>query len=67
MTTVRVEDLRAARICLAGARAWFRRHGLDWSAFLANGIAAERLAATGDRLALRVCARAEEREAQDGR
>ena len=66
MTTVRVQDIRAARICLSGARGWFRRHGLDWSAFLASGIAAERLAATGDRLALRVGALAEEREAQDG-
>ena len=63
---VRVQDIRAARICLSGARGWFRRHGLDWSAFLAGGIAAERLAATGDRLALRVCALAAEREARDG-
>ena len=63
---VRVEDLRAARLCFQGARPWFRRHGFDWQAFLAAGIAAERLAATGDTLALRVIATARARIARDG-
>jgi hypothetical protein len=35
---VTVQDLRASRICLQGARPWFRRHGLDWQAFLAHGL-----------------------------
>ena len=47
---VTVQDLRAARYCLAGVRPWFRRHGFDWQAFLEHGIAAERLRATGDAL-----------------
>ena len=63
---ITVQDLRASRICLQGARPWFRRHGLDWQAFLANGISADRLAATGDALALRVIAQARKRVDQNG-
>lgn len=58
---VRAEDIRAARLCFQGARPWFRRHGLDWQAFLADGLPAGVLAATGDALALRVIAEAEKR------
>lgn len=61
-----VQDLRASRICFQGARPWFRRHGLDWQAFLANGISADQLAATGDALALRVIAQARKRVDQNG-
>ena len=50
MTRVTVRDMRRVRYCLAGCRAWFRRHGLDWQAFLDRGIEAERLRATGDAL-----------------
>jgi hypothetical protein len=69
MTTVTLADLRASRLCFAGARPWFRRHGLDWQAFLREGLDAETLRATGDPFALRVIAVAEareEREAGDG-
>lgn len=47
---VTVQDIRAARYCLAGVRPWFRRHGFDWQAFLAQGIEAAVLRATGDAL-----------------
>ena len=63
MTRVTLQDLRASRFCFQGARLWFRRHGLDWQAFLREGLDAETLAATGDALALRVIAVAEAREA----
>lgn len=63
---VRAEDIRAARLCFQGARPWFRRHGLDWQAFLADGLPVEVLAATGDALALRVIAEAEKRIARTG-
>ncbi len=65
MTRVTVQDLRASRLCFQGARPWFRRHGLDWQAFLATGLDAEVLRATGDALALRVIAIAEAREAAE--
>ena len=63
MTRVTIQDLRAARYCLAGVRPWFRRHGLDWQAFLDGGIEAETLRATGDALVEPVILQAEAREA----
>lgn len=59
---VTIEDLRAARYCLAGARPWFRRHGFDWQAFLDHGIEADQLQATGDALVEPVIAAAGMRE-----
>lgn len=53
--------------CRGGARNWFRMHGLDWADFVSNGIAAERLIATGDGMALALVAWARECEARDGR
>ncbi len=71
MTRVTIQDLRAARYCLAGVRPWFRRHGLDWQDFLSQGIEADRLRATQDALVEPVVRIAEMREtaaeASDGR
>lgn len=41
-------------MCSRGTRAFFEKHGFDWSQFLKHGIAAEKLAATGDAMALKV-------------
>lgn len=35
---VRMEDMRKLRYCSRGVRAFFSRHGLDYSDFLKNGI-----------------------------
>ncbi len=72
MTRVTIQDLRAARYCLAGVRPWFRRHGLDWQVFLDSGIEADTLRATDDALVELVILQAElretaVREADDGR
>lgn len=40
--------------CMAGCRAWAARHGIDWSAFVREGLPAERLVETGDAMALAV-------------
>ncbi len=61
LTRVTVQDIRAARYCLPGVRPWFRRHGLDWQAFLDAGLPAETLRATGDALVEPVIRMAEER------
>ncbi len=45
---VTLQDLRAARYCLAGARLFCRQHGLDWAGFLARGVSVQALRATGD-------------------
>jgi hypothetical protein len=58
---VTIQDIRSARYCLPGVRPWFRRHGLDWQAFLDAGIPAETLRATGDALVEPVIRMAEER------
>jgi len=60
---VTIQDLRAARYCLAGARPWFQRHGFNWQDFLDHGIAAERLRATNDALVEPVIRAAEARAA----
>ncbi|GAB3755203.1 hypothetical protein GCM10028795_27550 [Lysobacter olei] len=49
--------------CRSGARAWFKRHGLDWQDFVRNGIPATTLEATGDGLALAAVAWARKCEA----
>jgi hypothetical protein len=49
-----MEHVRAARMCSRGARAFFERHGLDWQRFLAEGLPAEQIEATGDAMALKV-------------
>lgn len=48
---VRMEHIRAARMCSRGTRAFFERHGLDWNAFLHEGIPGSKLEATGDAMA----------------
>lgn len=51
---VTMKDIRSAKMCSRGTRAFFERHGLDYSDFLKNGIQADKLAATGDAMALQV-------------
>lgn len=51
---VRMEHVRAARMCSRGARAFFARHDLDWQTFIKDGLPAEVIAATGDAMALQV-------------
>lgn len=56
--------------CNDRARVWFKRHNLDWTDFVRNGIDADILLATGCGLALAMVAWAREcdaKEASDGR
>ena len=62
LTRVTIQDIRAVRYCLPVVRPWFRRHGLDWQAFLDAGLPAETLRATGDALVEPVIAQAKARE-----
>jgi len=45
---IRMRDIRAAGMCSKGAREWFVRNGLDWSAFLKHGVDSEEVLKTGD-------------------
>lgn len=49
-----IEDIRKVKGCSRGARAFFKRHGLDWNDFIDNGIEEEVILATGDAMALDV-------------
>lgn len=51
---VKMEHVRAAKMCSRGARSFFQRHGLDWQTFLKEGLDAEIIEATGDAMALKV-------------
>lgn len=51
---VTIDHVRASGLCVPGTRAWFARQGLDFRAFLREGIAADVLLATGDAMARRV-------------
>lgn len=61
-----MKHIREAKLCSAGTRIWFQDHGFSWSDFLENGIPVEKLAETGDPLALRVV-EAVKREEENGR
>lgn len=47
-------DEMSPRYCANGARRWFARMGLDWAAFIRDGIDAAVLEATGDAMAHRI-------------
>jgi hypothetical protein len=51
---VTVSHVRQAKYCMVGARRFFKRHNLDWSDFLRNGIEEDVLKQTGDAMALKV-------------
>ena len=58
---VTMKHIRQCKMCSRGARAFFERHGLDWSEFLRVGVPVEALEQTGDAMAKQVAdaARAE--------
>jgi len=47
-----LQHLMEIKYCRRGARRFCRRHGLDWSSFVAHGIPAEKLLCTGDHMAI---------------
>ena len=51
---ITMRDIRKAKMCSRGARAFFERHDLDWDAFLKTGVDAQKLLATGDAMAAKV-------------
>lgn len=51
---VTLQDVRRARMCASGTRAFLKRHGLDWDEFRHRGLPVEVIEATGDAMALSV-------------
>jgi hypothetical protein len=58
---VTMQDIRAAKMCSRGARAFCVRHGLDWSELIKNGLDDKLIEATGDAMAIRLVEVARER------
>jgi len=58
-----MEDITAAGYCARGTTRWFARHGLDFAAFLKEGMDADEFVARGDHLARKVV---EKKQARDG-
>ncbi len=52
--------MRELGYCNRGAREFFARHGLSWADFLAQGVEADKLRATGDAMAMHVVEHAEQ-------
>lgn len=51
---VTVAHIRAAGLCMRGARAWAARHGVDWSRFVREGVPLTAFAGCDDPLLARV-------------
>lgn len=66
MTTVRVRHIRQANLCAPGTREWFKRHDLDYTDFLKNGIDAEKVLQLNDHFGNQVVAKAREEEVNNG-
>lgn len=62
---IRIDDIRKAGHCVTGAREWFERHGLDFRAFLKDGIPADEFIEKGDALSKRIVERKLERESKE--
>lgn len=58
---VKMADIRSAKMCSGGTRDFFKRHGMDWNKFLAEGLPEEQFIATGDAMAMQVVEKARER------
>jgi hypothetical protein len=51
---ITIDDVRLAGHCVAGARDWFGRHGLDFRDFIRNGVEEQKFLAAGDALAVEI-------------
>lgn len=63
---VTIADIRKTGHCARGIRRWFDGHGLDFQAFLKNGIEADVLLGTGDALAEQVVSAIRQKRDSDG-
>lgn len=58
---VRMDDVRAAHMCSRGARTFCERYGINWSAFLKEGVSSTRLEEIGDYMGLQALEMAKKR------
>lgn len=63
LVRVTIQDARELGFCVGGTRTFMERHGLDFKAFLREGLDAADLLATGDAMAERVVVHAQGKRA----
>ncbi len=63
---VHFRHVRKAKLCARGARAWFRQRGLDYAAFVADGLPVSEIEALNDALGNRVAAIARQEATHGG-
>jgi hypothetical protein len=56
---IHARHIRAAKLCMGGARQWFASRDLDWNDFLTNGISADFIRGLDDPISNRALAEAE--------
>ncbi|MEH6784116.1 MAG: hypothetical protein V7688_09550 [Alcanivorax jadensis] len=66
MVVVYPRHIRAAGLCMSGARRWFPQYGMTFEACRRGEVTVEMLEATGDQFALQVAEIARQ-EVNDGR
>lgn len=54
---VKMQHIRAEKLCADGTKEWFEHHDIDWRRLRA-GVPVEEIEATGDKMALDVAKRA---------
>jgi hypothetical protein len=64
---ITVSDMRALQYCAHGSRLFARRHGLDWSRFVRDGIPVEEVERIDDAMMRRVIEVARQREVLRGK
>lgn len=55
MILLRIHHIHKAGYCSRGAREWCKRHNVNYTDFILNGIAVERIEAVGDAFCIEVC------------
>lgn len=63
---ITMTDIQQAGHCATGTRRWFELHGLDFRAFLREGIDADEFVSKGDALSARVVELKRKREQAGG-
>lgn len=58
---MKLEDIRALKLCSAGSRTWLTTHGMTWTKFIQGGYTAKQFLDTGDGLIVQVVEQARRR------
>lgn len=66
MSEVKMTDIRSLKFCSNGARNFFKKHGMDWSEFIKNGLPESEFLRTGDHMAMQAVEQSRKRRFRNG-